>query len=244
MIILVRRGLDWSWRKYALILPLVAVASQSHSRETYSEVATSTSTLGNGTADSIGDALLASDAGHRLLDVELDRRHCCMLLYNGCTTEERVVVEPSGWVAPNKNTRDTSARDRRPAPGLSMSRLDRGSTCSRGADAHQHLPPVISPLTAYRPDCHLLARQSPSNLSRLTSFVVLCEPVDLSYTDGDQLQTRSSTASCRSTRPTVPGIDPITRAGESFYISTVLLSLNSPQVAIDRAATVLERYAR
>jgi len=72
----------------------------------------------------------------------------------------------------------------------------------------------------------------------------MSQSVNLTYTKGDQLRLRSSTASCRSTRPTVPGLDPITRAGESFYISTVLLSLNSPLVAIDRATAVLEPYAR
>ena len=55
----------------------VPVASQSHSQNTYSEVATSTSTFGDGIADLIGEVLLARDAGHRLLDVKLDRRHDC-----------------------------------------------------------------------------------------------------------------------------------------------------------------------
>lgn len=160
MIILVRRGLDWSWRRYAWNPQSVAVAWQSHSLLTYSEVAASTSTFGNGIADLIGRNLSARNAGHRLLDVELDRRHCAELLYKRCTTEERVVVKPSGWAAPNQNTKDTSARDRRPAPGLSCSRLDRGSTCSRGADTLHHLPPVISLLTTSRADCHLLDFQN------------------------------------------------------------------------------------
>jgi hypothetical protein len=116
--------------------------SQSHGSrvhsKTYSEVATSTSTFGNDIADLIGEVLLASDAGDRLLDVELDRRHCYELMSMGCTTERRVVVEPDGWAAPTTTSKIQAPGDgRRPPPGV---------ICADWTEVHLFAGSVISSL--------------------------------------------------------------------------------------------------
>jgi hypothetical protein len=110
--------------------------SQSHTSHmlanTYSEVATGTSTFGNDIADLIGEVLPASNAGDCLLDVELDRRHCCELMY-GMYDRRRVVVEPDGWARLTKHSRYRPLQsDRRPPPGSIFEPWTEVHSLSRG----------------------------------------------------------------------------------------------------------------